>query len=271
MSAAPLQTASRDEAAAPGPRWRRVKIGSVTIDSLAFGEAIDAIEDLVRRGKGGMVFTPNVDHIVVAEEDAAFRAAYARADLALVDGTPVVWAARLLGSPLPEKISGSDLIRPLAERAAARGWRVYFLGGRPGVALEAKSILEREYPGLQVVGTSAPMIDLSKDISEQREAIEAIRDARPDLLFLALGAPKQEIFAHRIRAVVGPVVMLGIGASLDFVTGAAKRSPTWMSALGIEWIYRLAQEPDRLWKRYLLRDPKFLPILLREARSRLKA
>ena len=165
----------------------------IAIDALTFDEAIDAIEGLVVAGKGGMVFTPNVDHIMLAEEDSLLRAAYERADLSLVDGTPVMWAAHLLGSPLPEKISGSDLIRPLAARAAARGWRVYLLGGRPGVATQAKEILEREYPGLKVVGTSSPMIDLSRDVSEQQDVVDAIRRARPDLLFLALGAPKQEI------------------------------------------------------------------------------
>jgi N-acetylglucosaminyldiphosphoundecaprenol N-acetyl-beta-D-mannosaminyltransferase len=250
------------------PARRRVRIGSIAIDALAFDEAIDAIEALVDRRRGGMVFTPNVDHVVVAEEDEQFRAAYADADLALVDGTPVMWAARLLGSPLPAKISGSDLIRPLAARAAARGWRVYLLGGRPGIAAQAKEILEREYPGLNVVGTSSPMIDLSKDVSEQKEIVDAIRETEPDLLFLALGAPKQEIWAHRIRGGVGSAVMLGIGASLDFVTGAATRSPAWMSAVGLEWLYRLSQEPDRLWRRYLLRDPKFLAVLLRDAIAR---
>jgi N-acetylglucosaminyldiphosphoundecaprenol N-acetyl-beta-D-mannosaminyltransferase len=245
-----------------------VKIGTIAIDAIGLDQAIDAIEDLVARGHGGMVFTPNVDHIVVAEDDAKFRAAYAEADLALVDGTPVMWAARLLGTPLPEKVSGSDLVRPLAARAASRGWRVYLLGGRPGVAAAAKDILERDYPGLQIVGVSCPMIDLSKSVEEQRDVIDAIRAAEPEILFLALGAPKQEIFAHRIRGLVGPIVMLGIGASLDFVTGAASRSPAWMSSLGLEWVYRLAQEPGRLWKRYLLRDPRFLAVLLRTARER---
>jgi N-acetylglucosaminyldiphosphoundecaprenol N-acetyl-beta-D-mannosaminyltransferase len=246
-----------------------VKIGSIAIDALGLNEALDVIEELVARGKGGMVFTPNVDHIVVAEDDATFRAAYQDADLSLVDGTPLMWAARLLGSPLPEKVSGSDLVRPLAARAAMRGWRVYLLGGRPGVAAQAKEILERDYPGLRIVGTSCPLIDLSMGIDEQQDVLDAIRAAKPDLLFLALGAPKQEIWAHRIRNVVGPAVMLGIGASLDFVTGAARRSPQWMSAIGLEWLYRLAQEPDRLWRRYLLRDPRFLVVVVREARSQL--
>jgi N-acetylglucosaminyldiphosphoundecaprenol N-acetyl-beta-D-mannosaminyltransferase len=264
-----MQASSRsDFVQTAAPARRRVTIGSVAIDVLTFAEAIDAIEELVVRRQGGMVFTPNVDHICVADEDARFREAYQRADLSLVDGTPVMWAARLMGSPLPEKISGSDLIRPLAERAAQRGWRIYLLGGQPGVAIEAQKILERDYPGLQIVGTSAPMIDLSRDVSEQKDVVDEIRAAKPDLLFLALGAPKQEIWAQRIRGTVGPVVMLGIGASLDFVTGAAKRSPPWMSMVGLEWVYRLAQEPERLWKRYLLRDPKFLAILLRDLRTR---
>jgi N-acetylglucosaminyldiphosphoundecaprenol N-acetyl-beta-D-mannosaminyltransferase len=250
------------------PRGRRVKIGLISIDPLTFGQAIDSVEELVARGKGGMVFTPNVDHFVLAEEDPRFRAAYESADLSLVDGTPVRWAASLLGSPLPEKISGSDLIRPLAARAAARGWRVYLLGGRPGVATKSKEILERDYPGLKIVGTSSPVVDLSKDLSEQEDVLDAIRAANPHLLFLALGSPKQEIWAHRIRDVVGSAVMIGIGAGLDFVAGAAKRSPGWISAIGFEWLYRLSHEPDRLWRRYLLRDPKFLAVLLKEARAR---
>jgi N-acetylglucosaminyldiphosphoundecaprenol N-acetyl-beta-D-mannosaminyltransferase len=264
-----MQPLSRTEVVSPdSPPRRRVKIGTIAIDALALDQAVDAIEDLVARGNGGMVFTPNVDHIVVAEDDATFRAAYQAADIALVDGTPVMWAARLLGTPLPEKVSGSDLVRPLAARAARCGWRVYLLGGRPGVAVRAKEILERDYPDLQIVGTSSPTIDLSKSIAEQKDVIDAIRATEPDLLFLALGAPKQEIFAHRIRGLVGPVVMLGIGASLDFVTGAARRSPAWMSAIGLEWVYRFAQEPDRLWRRYLLRDPRFLIVFARDARSR---
>lgn len=245
----------------------RVRIGCVYIDALRFDEAIDAIAQLVDRGEGGMVFTPNVDHIVLAEEDARFRAAYRFADLSLADGVPVVWASRLLKRPLPEKISGSDLVEPLMARAVERRWRVYFLGGADGVAARAKEILERDHPGLQIVGTSSPSIDLSSDISAHADVLAAVRAARPHLLFLALGAPKQELWAHRIREVVRPCVILGVGASLDFIAGVAKRAPPWVSSAGFEWLYRLANEPRRLWRRYLLRDPRFLAILLRDAWS----
>jgi len=242
-----------------------VRIGPVDIDALGLDEAVDAIEELVARGEGGMVFTPNVDHVVLATENRLLREAYTEADLSLVDGVPVLWAARALGSPLPEKVSGSDLVRPLVARAAERDWSIYFLGGRPGVAAKAKLVLEREYPGVRIVGVSSPDIDLSRDVSEQADAIAAVRAARPDLLFLALGAPKQEIWGRRIRDAVAPAVILGVGATLDFVAGEAKRAPRWMSDVGFEWLYRLAQEPRRLWHRYLVRDPKFLAIVVRQA------
>jgi N-acetylglucosaminyldiphosphoundecaprenol N-acetyl-beta-D-mannosaminyltransferase len=245
----------------------RIRMGQISIDALRLSEAIDAVEALVVGGLGGLVFTPNVDHVVVAEQDARLRAAYQAADLSLVDGTPVLWAARLLGRSLPEKVSGSDLIQPLAVRAAERGWRIYLLGAREGVAARAKEVLERQHPGLQVVGTSSPQIDLSKDPADQEDVLAAVRAARPHLLFLALGAPKQEIWAHRIRDRVCPAVILGIGASLDFVAGTAKRAPRWVSDAGFEWLYRLAHEPARLWRRYLIRGPKFVSVVLRETRS----
>jgi N-acetylglucosaminyldiphosphoundecaprenol N-acetyl-beta-D-mannosaminyltransferase len=129
-------------------------------------------------------------------------------------------------------------------------------------------VLEREFPTVRIVGVSSPDIDLSKDAAESSDAIEAVRAAKPDLLFLALGAPKQEIWGLRIREAVAPAVIVGVGASLDFVAGEVKRAPRWVSQIGFEWLYRLAREPRRLWRRYLLRDPKFLAIVVRQAISR---
>jgi N-acetylglucosaminyldiphosphoundecaprenol N-acetyl-beta-D-mannosaminyltransferase len=242
----------------------RVRIGEIAMDPLTFAQAIDAIERLVRAGAGGTVFTPNVDHFVLAEEDPRFRSAYAATDLALVDGTPVLWAARALGTPLPEKVSGSDLLLPVVERAARYGWRVYLLGAAPGVADRVKATLERDFPGVAIVGTSSPNVDLSKDVSEQAAILKEVSETHPHILFLALGSPKQEIWAHRIREKLKPTVVIGVGASFDFVAGTAKRSPRWISELGLEWLYRLAHEPRRLWKRYLVRDPKFAAIVLRQ-------
>jgi N-acetylglucosaminyldiphosphoundecaprenol N-acetyl-beta-D-mannosaminyltransferase len=246
---------------------RRVRIGEIEMDPLTLAAAIDAIEGLVRAGRGGTVFTPNVDHFVLAAEDERFRAAYRDTDLSLVDGTPVLWAARALGSPLPEKVSGSDLLLPVIERGARYGWRVFLLGAAPGIAERVKAIVEAEYPGVRVVGTSSPNIDLARPISDQKEIIDAVKATKPDVLFLALGSPKQEIWAHRIRETMKPTVVVGVGATFDFVAGTAKRAPRWISRAGLEWLYRLAHEPRRLWKRYLVRDPKFAVIVLRESRS----
>src|SRR5260370_10958235 len=245
----------------------RLRLGQIPIDRLTFAEALDAIEGLIRAGRGGTVFTPNVDHVVLAEQDELFRSAYRETDLSLVDGVPVVWASRLFGPRLPEKIAGSDLMRPLAARAATKGWRVYLLGAAPGVAQRVKEILEGDYPGINVVGTGSPNVDLAKNVSKQQAMVDEVRATRPDILFLSLGAPKQEIWAHRIRQMLQPAVIIGVGATFDFIAGTAKRAPPWIGAAGVEWLYRLVHEPRRLWKRYLVRDPKFLVILARQVRS----
>ncbi len=242
----------------------RIYIGGVGIDVLTFDEAMDAIDGLIESEQGGTVFTPNIDHVVQCAEDPRLRAAYDAVTLSLVDGTPVLWASRLLGRPLPEKISGSDLLVPLMARAAARGWRVYFLGGADGIAGRARDRLEREHPGLRVVGVSSPRIALDEALEQRERIIQSVRETKPQLVVVALGAPKQEIWSHAVREALAPAVLVGVGASLDFVAGVVSRAPSWMSAAGLEWLYRLGQEPRRLWKRYLLRDPKFAAILLRE-------
>jgi N-acetylglucosaminyldiphosphoundecaprenol N-acetyl-beta-D-mannosaminyltransferase len=239
---------------------RRIQIGQLPIDALTFPEALDAIEGLV--GRGGTVFTPNVDHVVQAEEDLAFRAAYASASLSLADGAPVVWAARALGAPVPEKVSGSDLVLPLMERAARRGYRVYLLGAAPGVA-EAAARRFRDM-GVDVCGVDAPVLRNPGDPRERGPIVERLRAAAPDLVLVAFGAPKQELFIHAIRDQLGGAAALGIGASLDFVAGTARRAPRWMSQCGLEWLHRLVREPRRLWRRYLVRDPKFVLIVWRQ-------
>ncbi len=237
------------------------------MDVLTFDETIDCIDALITSGRGGTVYTPNVDHIVQAEDNPRFVDAYSRATLAIADGMPVVWASRLAGEPLPEKVSGSDLVVPLLRRAAERKWRDYVLGGLPGSGEAARDILERDIPGLQVVGVEAPMIAVS-DPKEKHDGIVArIREARADLVLVALGAPKQEYFSDAVVDRVRPAVLVGCGGTLDFIAGKVKRAPAWMSDNGLEWLYRLAQEPRRMWKRYLVRDPRFLFVVLREMRN----
>lgn len=241
---------------------KRLRLGEVPIDVLTFDGALEAIEQLVVAKKGGYVVTPNIDHVVLADDNVAFRESYTNASLSLVDGQPLVWASRLLGQQLPEKISGADLILPLMQVAAKRKWRVYFMGAGPGVAEKAAEEVTLRY-GTQIVGCDAPRVSVDPAASENAAAIEKIQAAKPDLVLVALGAPKQEIWMHRCMPQYAPAVALGIGAGLDFIAGTVQRAPKWMSNNGLEWAYRLSREPKRMWRRYLINDPRFLLILAR--------
>ncbi len=247
---------------------RRLIFGPVPIDSVTMAQALDEVERLVAAGQGGAVFTPNVDHIVIASEDSRLRRAYARASLSLADGTPVVWASRLFDPPLPERVAGADFVPRVLERAAERGWRVYFLGGAPGVVALARERLRERLPALSVVGVDEARIDVDDPPDKRETVLAPIRAARPDLVFVALGAPKQEIWIDGCRDAMKPMVFFGIGASLDFVAGTVPRAPAWMAVSGTEWLFRLSREPRRLWRRYLVQDPKFLLVLGRALRDR---
>jgi len=262
-----MDTTLRSSRSPPAPSGR-LRLGQIEIDRITFGGALDAIEALIQQRRGGLVFTPNVDHVVIAERRPDFRDAYAAADLSLADGKPIVWSSRLLGEPVPEKISGSDLVLPLMDRAAARGWRVFLLGAGPGVAEAAADRLRAR--GVAIVGTAAPMVcmDPGKSDPEGNAAVATIRAAHPDLVLVAFGAPKQELWMHHRCSELTPAVLLGIGASLDFVAGRVRRAPSWISHAGLEWLWRLLREPRRLWWRYLVEDPRFLAILWRELRHR---
>lgn len=242
-------------------------LGEVPVDDVTMSEAIDAIDALVEAGEGGTVLTPNVDHVVLARHDPRLREAYSTASLSLCDGMPILWASRLLGHALREKVSGSDLILPLMRTAARRDRTVYLLGGAPGVAERAAEALRREVPCLRIVGWDAPDVDVDRGPIDPA-LLARVRAARADLVLVALGCPKQEIFMRRAAADLAPSVLLGIGAGLDFWAGTAERAPRWVSALGLEWLFRLAREPRRLWRRYLVRDPEMLWILMGELRRR---
>jgi N-acetylglucosaminyldiphosphoundecaprenol N-acetyl-beta-D-mannosaminyltransferase len=244
----------------------RLRIGKLVVDSVTFEEALTTIVEMWKTGRGGSVFTPNVDHTVLVEENERFARAYERVGLAVADGMPILWAARLLGSPLPEKVSGSDLVVPMVERAAANGMRVYFLGAAEGIAARAAAILCERYPKLIVAGVESPRIDVAEDRSHRADIVARVKSAKADLVLVALGAPKQELWIDEVVDELRPAVLVGIGASLDFVAGNVRRAPRWMSQNGLEWLFRLGQEPNRLWRRYLLQDPKFVAIVLRTLR-----
>ena len=242
---------------------RRVRLGRLHVDSVTAAGALEIIATIIRNRRGGYVVTPNVDHVVLAEVRPDLRQAYAHASLSLADGMPLVWLARLLGKALPEKVSGSDLVAPLAARAAAEGWRLYLLGGEAGVGELAAAHLKRMLPKLTIVGIDSPPLGFHEDLALERQTLNKVRATRPHIVLMALGCPKQELLMWRWRRAVAPAVMVGVGATLDFLAGRARRAPHWLSNLGLEWAYRLAHDPRRLASRYLARDLKMLPIAIR--------
>jgi len=244
----------------------KIRVGKLDMDPVTLEEALARIDDLVAARRGGAVFTPNVDHVVKADCSSTFSAAYSRADLRLADGMPIVWASRFLGTPLPAKVSGSDLVGPLMERAAQRQWRVFFFGGQPGVAETAARELSDAY-GVEIVGTDSPVVRQDGRMTDPHATLSGLNSARPDLVLVALGAPKQELWIDRFRDSIAPAVAIGVGASLDFVAGRSRRAPSWLSRAGLEWFYRLIHEPRRLWRRYLVEDPRFLMIVVRQKRG----
>ncbi|WP_218122918.1 WecB/TagA/CpsF family glycosyltransferase [Selenomonas ruminantium] len=233
------------------------------IDNLTRQEALERIDELIRERKCNYVVTPNVDHIVQLENNEKLKDAYKHASLVLCDGKPLVWLSKLYGSPIKEKISGSDIFPQLCCMAAKKKYTMFFLGAQNGVAKKAAENLKVKYKELNVVGTYSPPIGFEKDEYEMSKIEKMIKKANPHILIVGLGCPKQELFMLKNRDKLGVPLSLGLGASLDFEAGNVKRAPSWMSNNGLEWLYRMVQDPKRLIKRYLWNDLKILKLAVK--------
>ena len=198
-----------------------------------------------------IVYTLNLDHVVKMRRDLAFRAAYQRATLITPDGFPIVLACRLQGKTV-SRVAGSDLIGPISEEAARCGKSIYFFGSSLPVLVEASRVLQESNPALRIAGFFAPPQGFDPVSEEARRSIAAIGDSQADLCFVALGAPKQEMFADYGRRFLPTTSFICIGAGLDFIAGTQVRAPTWMRRWGLEWLWRAAGDPRRLFYRYLL-------------------
>lgn len=242
---------------------QRVSLFGFQVDALRMSEAVARVNELVAAGGPCQyVVTPNVDHAVMFQHNAGLQAAYADAALVLADGWPVVAASRMLRRPLPERVTGSDLAPALFDTAAARGGlSVYLLGAAPGVAERAAKQIEARWPTVRVVGTYSPPLGFEKEVSENEAILSRIAAAKPDVLVVGLGAPKQELWVHAHREKIAARVALCIGATIDFLAGEKSRAPVWMRRTGLEWLHRLATEPRRLVKRYA-RDAWIFPQLV---------
>jgi len=241
---------------------RRLDLFGVHIDSLDRAAARDRIIAFIESGASHQIVTVNLDFLYLAERNAEFRTTINEADLAVADGMPIVWVSHVLGSPLPGRITGVELVDDCCRLAASIGEGVFLLGGAPGVAEVAARHVRERYPRIKVSAYAPPIGEISPE--ENERIIQLIRRARPAFLFVALGAPRQDLWIREHLDRIGVPVSMGVGCVVDLLAGTSKRAPSWMQSAGFEWSYRLMREPGRLWRRYLLDDlPMFGRLWLR--------
>ena len=243
---------------------RHVAIFGISINNISQNETIREIDKLIKKGQPSYVVTPNVHHISVLQKDKKFREIYSQADLVLPDSRPLMWAARILGQPIRERVAGSDLLPLLCRTAAQTKHRLFFLGSAPGVAKKAAEILTQKYPGLNIAGTYSPSFGFENNTKENRKIVAFVKQCRPDILFVGVGAPKQEKWIWEHKDELSVPVSIAIGASFDFIVGTVKRAPKWMQEAGLEWFFRLCHEPGRLWKRYFFGNLLFIWLVFKE-------
>ena len=237
------------------------------INNLTMPETIDKIEKMISSKNKSYVVAVNVDVIMKIENDPYLKEIVDNADMVLVDGKPLVWISKMYGRPLKAKISGSDLVPLLCDVAAQKGYSIFIIGGKDGIAEQAQKRLESKLPNIKIVGTYAPSMGFEKDEEELNKINSMISKAKPDLLIACFGCPKQEKWIYENINKYDAKVSICAGATIDFLAGNVKRAPRWMSEHGLEWFYRFLQEPKRMFKRYFVEDVKILKLILKYRRN----
>lgn len=235
-----------------------VDLLGVRIDNVNLDEVLDCIDRFLEEPNLTLICTPNADHVVKAWHDAEFRSIINQSGLAIPDGMAVIYGSRLLGTPLQGNVAGRLLVPRLCERAARTGRRIFFFGAGDGVAEEAAGRLREQYPGLIVAGTYSPPYGFESDPAENAKALATINASRPDILLVALGAPKQEKWIAANRAEIDARVAIGVGGTFDIIAGRVREAPRVATRFGFEWFFRMVQEPRRLTRRYLIEDQQFV-------------
>jgi N-acetylglucosaminyldiphosphoundecaprenol N-acetyl-beta-D-mannosaminyltransferase len=251
----------------------RVELAGVSFDALDEATVVAVVRDALDRGEGGRIVTPNVDILRLAERDAVVRGYLADASLVVADGMPLIWASRLAGTPLPERVPGSSLIWSLSAGLAGDGRSIYLLGGEPGAAgrdgaSRAAAILATTFPGVRIAGHAAPAYGFDSRLGDLTQVCADVIEAKPDLVVVGLGFHRQERLISMLRADLPGAWFLGCGASINFVAGDSARAPQWMQNAGLEWLHRLAAEPRRLAGRYLRHDVPYAVRLLAASAAR---
>jgi N-acetylglucosaminyldiphosphoundecaprenol N-acetyl-beta-D-mannosaminyltransferase len=238
----------------------RIEMMGCLIDNLSMEETLQAIEGFIKSGRPHQHVVVNVDKVVKANRDPELRRIINECALINADGMPVVWASRLLGKGLKERVAGVDLFESLMRRAAEKGWRVFLLGAQEEVVSGVKQIYEKKYAGLTIAGYRNGYWTAD----EEQAVVSQIKEARADLLFVAISSPKKEHFLGRYQSEMKIPFAMGVGGTFDVAVGKVKRAPVWMQKSGLEWFYRFMQEPRRMFRRYFIEDMAFFRLLLKE-------
>jgi N-acetylglucosaminyldiphosphoundecaprenol N-acetyl-beta-D-mannosaminyltransferase len=231
-----------------------------SIDNLSMEETLLEVEKLIQGGKANQHVVVNVDKVVKAQRDPGLQRIINQCALINVDGMPVVWASRILGKPLKQRVTGVDLFEALMERAAQKHWRVFLLGAAEHVVGRVKAMYEERHPDLVICGYHHGY--WSAD--DEEGVVRQIAEARPHLLFVAMSSPKKELFLDRYQSAMQVPFAMGVGGTFDVVVGQVKRAPLWMQRSGFEWFFRFLQEPRRMFKRYFIDDMVFFWLLAKE-------
>jgi N-acetylglucosaminyldiphosphoundecaprenol N-acetyl-beta-D-mannosaminyltransferase len=242
---------------------KKVVLFGVPIDNLTLEETLDRIDEMIRNGATHQHVVVNVDKIVKLQADEKLRKAILGCDLINADGQPIVWASRILQQPIKERVTGVDLFASLVERCAQRGYRPYFLGARQEIVARVVEVLKKQHSSLQVAGWRNGYWKPE----EEPDVVAEIRRTKPEILFVAMGSPKKEFFLNTWKQELRVPFVMGVGGTFDVVAGHVKRAPRWMQKYGMEWLFRLAQEPRRMWRRYLVEDMAFFRLVWTEWRA----
>jgi N-acetylglucosaminyldiphosphoundecaprenol N-acetyl-beta-D-mannosaminyltransferase len=252
------------ERAAGTPPFPSHRVLGVRVDAVDPARTLAAVEDWIATGRRAYVCFANVHAVMEARAEEEARGAYERSDLTVADGMPLVWLGRRRGFAGSARVYGPDFTLLACERAAAAGWSVFFYGAAPGVADRMADRLRGRFPSLRVAGTLSPPFG-ALSAAEDASLVRAVNAARPDLVFVGLGCPRQEKWMASHRAALDAPVLLGVGAAFDFHAGEVRQAPRWMMGAGLEWLYRLSREPRRLWHRYVVLNPLFVFHLAKES------
>ena len=251
-----------------GKRERAVDILDVGVDPLTMDELLELVDECIASREQLLLGVVNAAKVVNARRDRKLRQSLEQASLVLADGVPIIWLSKLMGTSLPERIAGIDLMYKLLERSCQMRYGVYFLGAKPDVVERVVKLVRSNYPGLRVAGFR----DGYFDKTDEKEVSEGIKKSGADILFIGISSPKKEKFLEEWRDYMSVPICHGVGGSFDILAGVTKRAPVWMQKCGLEWFYRFVQEPRRMWKRYLVTNTIFIKLGFKAIiRARLKA